>query len=239
MTQDKPVVPRQGESIRDPGAVSRPVTWRGVLLLSGGIDSPVAGHLLARQGMEIVGLHCSLEPFTDAAPEEKTRRIAHRLGFAPLLVARLGDALAELARTCEHRYYFVLSKRFMLRVGGRVAAREDADFLITGESLGQVSSQTLANLAAIDGAVTLPILRPLVGWDKVDIVDRAKAIGTYEISVGPEVCDVLGPAHPVTQARPEIVEREEARLDLDRLLAEALETVEEVPTRPVAPPEAK
>lgn len=194
----------------------------GVLLLSGGIDSPVAGHLLQREGVAIEALHCSLEPFTDAAPEEKARRVTAHLGFQGLHVALLGDALAELARTCEHRLYFVLSKRLMLRVGERLARRTGAAFLVTGESLGQVSSQTLQNLRAIDGAVEVPVLRPLIGWDKTEIVQAARDLGTYAISVGPEVCDVLGPAHPVTQARPDDVAREEGRLDYQGLLEGAV-----------------
>ncbi|MFQ5986066.1 MAG: tRNA sulfurtransferase [Thermoplasmata archaeon] len=191
---------------------------RGTLLLSGGIDSPVAGHLVAARGVEVVALHCSLEPFTDRAPEEKSRQLADLLGFSALYVAHLGDALAEIARRARRRYYFVLSKRLMFRVAEALARREGADFLITGESLGQVSSQTLWNLRAIEEAVRLPVLRPLIGWDKVDIVREAERIGTYPISVGPEVCDVLGPAHPTTRAKLEVVESEEARLHYDTLL---------------------
>jgi thiamine biosynthesis protein ThiI len=211
---------------------------KGTLLLSGGIDSPVAGHLIAKQGTEVIALHCSLEPFTDRSPEAKSLKLAASLGFSALYVARLGDALAEIARRARRRYYFVLSKRLMFRVAEALALREGAGSLITGESLGQVSSQTLWNLRAIEAAVELPVLRPLIGWDKVDIIREAERIGSYPVSVGPEVCDVLGPAHPTTRAKLEVVEAEEARLHYDALLEGSLATLEEAPLVPTPSAEA-
>lgn len=196
-----------------------------MLLLSGGIDSPVAGHLLSRRGVEILGLHFSLEPFTDSAPEEKARRISNLLGFPRLYVCSIGEALAEITRNCKHRYYFVLSKRLMYRLAESLAREQNCQFLITGESLGQVSSQTLHNLKAIDEAVQMPVVRPLIGWDKVDIVRAARGIGTYDISKGPEVCDVLGPPHPATQARLEVVHAEEERLDYETIVRKSLGTL--------------
>ncbi len=193
--------------------------------MSGGIDSPVAGHLMAKGGVDIIALHFSLEPFTDSAPEEKARKIADLLAYRGLYVSNIGDALAEVARNCRHRYYFVLSKRLMYRLAEKLARETGAQFLITGESLGQVSSQTLRNLQAIDAAVTVPVVRPLIGWDKVEIIDTARSIGTYDISKGPEVCDVLGPSHPATQAKLEAVESEEGRLRYEELLSAAWETM--------------
>ncbi len=201
---------------------------KGVLLLSGGIDSPVAGHVMAREGVEVLGLHFSLEPFTDSAPEEKARKVSDLLGFPSLYVSSIGEALAEIARQCKHRYYFVLSKRLMYRVAEALARDKQARFLITGESLGQVSSQTLHNLRAIDDAVGIPVVRPLIGWDKVDIIDAAREIGTYDISKGPEVCDVLGPTHPATQAKIEVVESEESRLDYGDLMRRSLDALRQV-----------
>ncbi|MFQ5920155.1 MAG: tRNA sulfurtransferase [Thermoplasmata archaeon] len=212
---------------------------KGTLLLSGGIDSPVAGHLMASQGTEVLALHCSLEPFTDRAPEEKSRKIAETLGFSALYVAHLGDALAQIARKARRRYYFVLSKRLMFRVAEELARREGSTFLITGESLGQVSSQTLWNLRAIEAAVNLPVLRPLIGWDKIDIIREAERIGTFPISVGPEVCDVLGPAHPTTRAKLEVVEAEEARLHYDALLEGSVAALEEAALASAPAAEAK
>ncbi len=202
----------------------------GLLLLSGGFDSPVAGHLLMKnRGMRVSALHFSYEPVTDDASVHKAQALAEHLGLDRLLVVRAGDAFKAIVRACRHKLYFVLSKRLMMRVASELARREGYAHLITGESIGQVSSQTLANLAVIDSAATVPVLRPLIAFDKQEIVDRAKAIGTYEISVGPELCDVLGPRHPATQAKRADVEAEEAKLDLAALEAQVLGTLNEIP----------
>ncbi len=198
---------------------------KGLLLLSGGFDSPVAGYLLERKGLDIVALHFSYEPVTDDASVEKAARLAAHLGIRRLLVVRAGDAFKEVVKHCLHKLYFVITKRLMLRVASEIATREACGYLITGESLGQVSSQTLRNLDVINRAATVHVLRPLIGFDKQQIIDRAKGIGTYEISVGPELCDILGPKHPATQARAEDVEREEAKLDLAGLVAAMIGTV--------------
>lgn len=197
---------------------------KGLLLLSGGIDSPVAAHLLHRQGAELDAVHVSLEPYTDGSPEAKARALARQVGIRALAVVPGGDANAALAQA-DHKRYFVLSKRFMLRCAERLAPARGATFLATGENLGQVSSQTLANLAAIDGAVRLPVFRPLLGLDKVEIMAVAGRIGTFETSKGPELCDVLGPKHPATRARPGEAEAAEARLDYGALLDQALQGV--------------
>lgn len=202
---------------------------RGLLLLSGGFDSPVAGHLMRTvQGMEVLAIHFSLEPVTDDASVQKAAKLAEHLGFRTLVVVRAGDAFKEIVKRCRHKLYFVLSKRLMMRVASEVARRERCAYLITGESLGQVSSQTLPNLAAIDAAATVPVVRPLIAFDKQEIIDRAKAIGTYEISVGPELCDVLGPPHPATAARLDDITGEEARIDVGGLVAQILGTLKVV-----------
>lgn len=214
----------------------------GVLLLSGGFDSPVAAHQTLRGGRTLEALHFTMEPFTDDASLHKARRLAGILGLPRLTVIPLGDELAQLARTCEKRYYFVLMKRLMVRIAERLGRPRGASFLVTGENLGQVSSQTLASLAAIDAATTLPILRPLLGYDKQEIIRAAQAIGTFETSKGPEVCDVLGPKHPSTQARLDRVLAEEAKLDMEslvpRALAKALEVQPEAPPQPAPPASA-
>lgn len=198
----------------------------GVLLLSGGFDSPVAGHLMARQGLDLVAAHFSLEPITDNAAAVKARALCGILGIPSLHVVRVGQAFAEVAHAANRRFYFVLTKRLMVRLADAIADREGADVLVTGENLGQVSSQTLANLRAIDAVARHPIVRPLIGFDKQEIVDRAKAIGTYEISKGPEICDLLGPPRPATHARLDQILAEETKLDAERLVASCLAGVE-------------
>ncbi len=195
---------------------------KALLLLSGGFDSPVAGHLMSRQGYDIVAAHFSLEPITDDGSSVKSRKLAEILGLPTLYVVRVGEAFAEVAHACHRRFYFVLTKRLMVRLADALADREDADVLLTGENLGQVSSQTLMNLRAIDAAARRPVLRPLIGLDKQEIMDRAKAIGTYETSVGPEICDLLGPPRPATAARIEQILEEETKLDIDGLVASCM-----------------
>jgi thiamine biosynthesis protein ThiI len=198
---------------------------KGVLLLSGGFDSPVAGHLMARQGLDLVAAHFSLEPITDDAAAVKARVLCRILEIPALYVVRVGTAFAEVAHSANRRFYFVLTKRLMVRLADSIGDREHADVLVTGENLGQVSSQTLASLRAIDAVARRPILRPLIGFDKQEVVDRAKEIGTYEVSKGPEICDLLGPARPSTHARLDQILAEESKLDLSRLVTMCLEGV--------------
>ena len=195
---------------------------KGVLLLSGGFDSPVAGYLMARQGLDLVAAHFSLEPITDDAAAIKARTLCGLLGIRSLYVVRVGESFAEVAHVANRRFYFVLTKRLMVRLADGIADRESADVLVTGENLGQVSSQTLASLRAIDAVARHPIVRPLIGFDKQEIVDRAKAIGTYEVSKGPEICDLLGPPKPATHARLDQILAEEAKVDSERLTASCL-----------------
>lgn len=201
------------------------MTQNGVLLLSGGFDSPVAGHLLGRQGLDLVAAHFSLEPITDDAAAIKSRTLCGILGIPSLYVVRVGEAFAEVAHAASRRFYFVLTKRLMVRLADAIADREHADVLVTGENLGQVSSQTLASLRAIDAVARHPILRPLIGFDKQEIIDRAKVIGTYEISKGPEICDLLGPPRPSTHARLDQILSEETKFDVERLVASSLHEV--------------
>ncbi len=215
---------------------------KAVLLLSGGFDSPVAGHLMSRQGFDLVAAHFSLEPITDDGSTIKSRKLVEILGLPTLYVVRVGEAFAEVAHACHRRFYFVLTKRLMVRLADAIADREGADALLTGENLGQVSSQTLMNLRAIDAVARRPVLRPLIGMDKQEIMDRAKGIGTYDVSVGPEICDLLGPPRPATAARLDQILAEETKLDIDALVASCLSRAapekfmgERTPVRPASP----
>jgi tRNA uracil 4-sulfurtransferase len=195
---------------------------KGILLLSGGFDSPVAGHLMSRQGLDLTAAHFSLEPITDDAAAIKARTLCRILGIPSLYVVRVGKAFAEVAHLANRRFYFVLTKRLMVRLADAIADREAADVLVTGENLGQVSSQTLASLRAIDAVARRPVLRPLIGFDKQEVVDLAREIGTYEVSKGPEICDLLGPPRPSTHARTEQILTEEAKLNLPKLVRDCL-----------------
>ena len=190
-----------------------------VALVSGGIDSPVAIARLLAQGWEIIPLHASLEPVTSDEAELKTLAAMRHLSGAAsplsgggnglgeeLYVIPVGEVLSRFTLAAMHRDYFVHMKRLFNRLASMLAKQVGASHIITGENIGQVSSQTLGNLGAVEVAADFPIMRPLLALDKLDIMHMAKALGTYEISTGPEQCDVIGPKHPTTVA------------DLDRLL---------------------
>ena len=185
---------------------------KAMLLISGGYDSPVAGHVMQQKGVEIFAVHFSYEPFTDNAPELKARKAAEHLKFKKFTVINIGQEVQEIAGKCEHRLYFVLSKRLMMKKAEELAKKEGCEILITGENLAQVSSQTLSNLRAITDAVKIKIIRPLLTYEKEEIIKVAKEIGTYEACTGPEVCDCLGPKHPATKCDVEEIHLEEAKL---------------------------
>lgn len=185
---------------------------KSLLLLSGGFDSAVAGWMMQKKGHEISAVHFSFEPLTDSTPEDKSRKISEFLGFKKFVVVNISKEIKAIAEKCDRKYYFVLMKRLMLKKAEKIAKKEKCSFLITGDNLGQVSSQTPENLFAIDGAVEISVLRPLIAMDKVEIIRIAEKIGTYELSKGKEMCDILGPEHPSTRAPLESVLREENKL---------------------------
>ncbi|MDO8634239.1 MAG: 7-cyano-7-deazaguanine synthase [archaeon] len=188
---------------------------KGILLLSGGIDSAVAGHLALKEGHDLCALHFSTEKITGKQPTEKSRKLASMLGIKDFFLCEASGAFAEISRTCFYNYYFVLTKRLMLCKAAELAEQEKADFLLTGENLGQVSSQTLSNLSSIDRAVQLPVIRPLLSFDKTEIIKIAREIGTLETSTGKEMCDALGPNHPATKTDYARLLEEEKKLSPD------------------------
>ena len=197
---------------------------RGLLLLSGGIDSPVAGYLAGKKA-DLVALHFSNIKFAGKESIKKSERISKKLGFKKLLVIDLSDQLKEIAEKCSPAYYFVLQRRIFMRVAERVAEKEKCDFILTGDSLGQVSSQTLANMGVISRGTRIPIARPLLGFNKQETTDLANKIGSFEISKGPEMCDVLGPKHPSTHASVERVEEEEKKIGLNAMAEKAFSQI--------------
>ena len=195
---------------------------RGIVLLSGGIDSPVAAYLMGREGAELVFAHFDNRPFTSDEEIEKAvslmRKVDDALGRkSTRLLVPHGKSQTEFARSCRRNMECVLCRRMMFRVAERLGDKYRADCLITGESLGQVASQTLANINVEERATKLPILRPLIGFDKVEIERIAKRIGTYEISIKPGLCCTIAPKKPSTYSRLEVALQEECRVDLERL----------------------
>ena len=189
-----------------------------LLLLSGGIDSPVAGHLLKQHGLVIAAIHFSMEPIVDQQAELKSKRLAGMLSFSPFYVVPFGKTLELIANICEHRYYFVIMRRMMYRVATAIAERDGYQTIATGENLGQVGSQTLHNLVCTDRATKMLVLRPILCNDKIETMKIAEQIGTLEISKGPEICAVLGPKHPATRAKVEKILEEEKKLDVQKIV---------------------
>lgn len=202
---------------------------RGLLLLSGGIDSPVAGFLMARRGMQIDALHFHSYPFTGERAEEKVKKLAQILSrftgpmkFTSVNLLPIQQAIND---HCREREMTILSRRFMMRIGEVIAERDHRQAMITGESLGQVASQTVESMQVIDRATDLLIIRPLAGLDKEEITRWAQEIGTFETSILPfeDCCTVFLPAHPLTKPRLHDIEASEAKLDVEGLVKDAIE----------------
>ena len=198
---------------------------RGIALLSGGIDSPVAIHLMQNR-LDIVAAHFHQLPLTDEKELEKVKELVKKLGVRKVYLVPFALVLKELVEKCPHKNYYILSKIMMMKAAEMIAAQEGATYLITGENLAQVSSQTLSNLTSITKNVSLEIFRPVLTYDKQEIIDLAKKIGTYEISKGPEICCLLGPKSPSTKSDVEEIRKELENIDVVRLIKESLEKAE-------------
>ena len=200
---------------------------RGLLLLSGGIDSPVAGCMMAKRGMEIEALHFESFPYTSERAKEKVMQLAQEMcEFCAKIhvhVISLTHVQEEIRDRCEEDYFTLILRIFMMRLAERCAREYKCGALITGESLGQVASQTLAAIGVTDSVVNIPVFRPCIGMDKSEIVKEARRYGTFDTSILPfeDCCTVFTPRHPKTQPKIEAVMAEIEKLDFDALLEEA------------------
>jgi thiamine biosynthesis protein ThiI len=205
-----------------------------VTLLSGGIDSPVAAHLMMARGAELVTLHMDNRPYGGLEHQlTKVRQLAAILETIHgrkirQFVAPHGASHAVFIGKCRIGLHCVLCRRMMLRVAGELALREKAAAIVTGESLGQVASQTLQNIAAEYPAAPVPILRPLIGLDKQEIIEIAKKIGTYEISIQPGSCCTAVPDRPATCAVPADIDEEERKVDIAALVEQTMNGLTEL-----------
>jgi thiamine biosynthesis protein ThiI len=221
------------------GAGGLPVGTSGrvLALLSGGIDSPVAVWRMMRRGCRVDLVHFHSVPFLDRTSQEKAREIARVLSAwqleAVLTLVPFGEVQRQIVAAVARPLRVVLYRRMMVRIAETLARATGAEALVTGDSLGQVASQTLGNLAVIEAAAGLPILRPLVGMDKNEIAAEAARLGTFEISILPDqdCCSLFIPRHPATRAHPDEVQHAEGRLDVPALVAHAVAASERVALR--------
>lgn len=205
---------------------------RALLLLSGGIDSPVAGFEIARRGVEIGALHFHSYPFTSERALDKVKRLSEKLsiyvGDIVFYNINLLDIYTAINKNCKPRFTTILARRFMMRIGEKIANKDRYDGFVTGEALGQVASQTIQSISVVNAATNLPILRPLINMDKTDIIKIAEKIETYDISIEPydDCCSFFAPDRPATKPRLHDILAEEEKLDIDRLVNEAIGKME-------------
>lgn len=200
---------------------------KAALLLSGGIDSPVAGYMVAKRGVELCAVHYYSFPYTGERSKEKVIELAKKLATyscgVRLYIVPFTEIQMQIHKKCPDDFTTLIMRRFMMRIAGKVAEAEDAKALITGESIGQVASQTMDALCCTDRVVDMPVFRPLIGFDKADIIDYAKKIDTFELSSLPyeDCCTVFTPRHPVTHPKIKQAEMAEKHLDIDKLVEKA------------------
>lgn len=205
---------------------------KGLLLISGGIDSPVAGYMMCKRGMKIECLHFHSFPYTGEAAKEKvkdlTKIVGEYNGGITLHVVSFTHIQEEIHKKCPEEYMITIMRRFMMRIAERLANQRGDQAIITGESLGQVASQTIESITSSNSVVTMPVLRPLIGFDKLDIIDISKKIEAYETSILPyeDCCTVFLPKFPLIKPNLQKVIYTESKLDVESLIEEAMSNIE-------------
>ena len=219
-----------------PGAGGMPVgsNGRAVTLLSGGIDSPVSSYMIARRGIHLIPVHFFSFPYTSEQAKEKVLELARILtascGRLTVEIVPFTHIQEEIRDKCPEEYFTLIMRRFMMRISERIADMNGCKALVTGENLGQVASQTMEALRVTEQPLSLPVLRPLIGMDKRDIIAIAEKIGTFETSILPyeDCCTVFTPRHPRTKPKLEEVLEVESALDVEALIKEAMDGIERV-----------
>ncbi len=222
------------EEIKAVGGMPMGTGGRAALLLSGGIDSPVAGYQLMKRGVKICAIHFQSPPYTGELAKDKVLQLARELaaygGSLRVYLVPFTRVQLEIHEKCPDGLGTLITRRFMMRIAEKIARQFGAQALITGESLGQVASQTMEALGCTDAVVNMPVFRPLIGLDKIEITDIAEKIGTYETSILPyeDCCTVFTPRHPVTKPKLDTMPEAEGKLDIDALVDEAVANTEYV-----------
>ena len=218
------------------GAGGMPVGSNGVAvtLLSGGIDSPVSTYMVAKRGVRLIPVHFFSFPYTSQQAKEKvielTKLLTAWCGKMTLEVVPFTHIQEEIRDKCPEEYFTLIMRRFMMRIAERIALSNGAKAIVTGENLGQVASQTMEAMASTQAVLSLPVLQPLIGLDKEEIVQLSRRIGTFDTSILPyeDCCTVFTPRHPRTRPTVAEVEAAESALDVDALVEEALQGIERI-----------
>lgn len=222
--------------IPGPGGMPVGTGGKGMLLLSGGIDSPVAGYMIAKRGVKIDAVYFHAPPYTSERAKQKVidlaKLVARYSGPIPLHIVNFTDIQLYIYEKCPHEELTILMRRYMMRIAEQIACKTDGLALITGESIGQVASQTVQSLASTNEVCSMPVFRPLIGFDKQEIVDISQKIGTFETSIQPyeDCCTIFVAKHPVIKPSRERIRKSEENLSekIDEMVQTAIETVEMV-----------
>ena len=217
----------RGNNIRGAGGMPVSTSGRAAVLISGGIDSPVAAYMMAKRGIELVAVHFASPPYTTELAEEKVmqllRKVAKYSGPITTYVVPFTEIQEEIRDKCPEDYFTIIMRRYMMKISERIAKHQKCSALITGESVGQVASQTIYALGCTDAAVNMPVFRPCIGMDKVEIINISRKIDTFETSIQPyeDCCTVFTPKHPKTRAKLDDVIEAESPLDEEPLIERA------------------
>ena len=217
------------DDIKGAGGIPVGTSGKAMVLISGGIDSPVASFMLAKRGLELNAIHFVSPPYTSERAEDKVKRLLEKVaeysGRIKLFIVPFTEIQESIKDNCKEELFTIIMRRFMMKISSSIAKREECKALITGESLGQVASQTLLALGCTDEASDMIIFRPLIGMDKDEIVTISRKIDTFDISIEPyeDCCTVFTPKHPRTKPSLKFVKIEEAKLNMDELIDKAIE----------------
>ncbi len=219
----------RGNQTKGAGGMPTGSAGKSAILISGGIDSPVAAYMMAKRGLVLNAIHFASPPYTSPQAEEKVhnllRKVSRYSGNITLFTVGFTEIQEAIRDNCPEELFTLVMRRFMMRISQRIADKEDCKALITGESLGQVASQTLNALACTDAVVSMPVFRPVIGLDKEEIIKISRQIDTFDISIEPfeDCCTVFTPKHPKTRPQISVLEQAEESLDVDGLIDRALE----------------
>lgn len=224
----------RGNNIKGAGGMPVGTSGRGAVLISGGIDSPVAAYMMAKRGIELVSVHFASPPYTTELAEIKVlellKKVARYSGPIATYIVGFTKIQEEIREKCPEEYFTIIMRRFMMRISQILAQKQDCHALITGESVGQVASQTMYAIGCTDAVCNIPVFRPCIGMDKDEIITISRKIDTFETSIQPyeDCCTVFTPKHPKTKPKVEEIELAEQALDADALIADALQNVRKI-----------